>query len=73
MGFRRFRCRVCGRQFIEHSGGVLNRTCQPSDVIACVVFYQLRNRVTLRAFGKILALRGIDGLEQVHRSIKGRT
>lgn len=72
MGFCQFGCRVCERQFIEHSGGVLNRICRPSAVIACVVFYQLRNRVTLGASGKILALPGIDSLEQVHRGIKGR-
>ena len=33
-GYRRFRCRECGRQFNERSGGLLNRTCLPSDVIA---------------------------------------
>ena len=26
-GYRRFRCRACGRQFNERSAGVLNRTC----------------------------------------------
>ena len=36
-GYRRFRCRTCGRQFNERSGGVLNRTCLPSNVIAFVV------------------------------------
>ena len=32
-GYRRFRCRTCGRQFNERSAGVLNRTyrfCQAS-------------------------------------------
>ena len=33
-GYRRFRCRDCGRQFNERSAGVLNRTCLPSDIIA---------------------------------------
>jgi hypothetical protein len=37
-GYRRFRCRVCGKQFNERSGGVLNRAQYPSDVIALVVF-----------------------------------
>jgi putative transposase len=37
-GYRRFRCRDCGRQFNERSGGVLNL---PSDVIAFVVFCRL--------------------------------
>jgi transposase-like protein len=36
-GYRRFRCRACGKPFNERSGGVLNRTQDPSDVIALVV------------------------------------
>ena len=30
-GYRRFRCRDCGKQFNERSGGLLNRTQYPSD------------------------------------------
>jgi putative transposase len=41
-GYRRFRCRDCGRQFNERSGGVLTRTSLPSDIIAFVVFCRLR-------------------------------
>jgi transposase-like protein len=33
-GYRRFRCRACGKQFNERSAGSLNRTQYPSDVIA---------------------------------------
>src|SRR3954447_6403641 len=33
-GYRRFRCRTCGKQFNERSGTLLNRTQYPSDVIA---------------------------------------
>ncbi len=47
-GYRRFRCRDCGRQFNERSAGVLNRTQYPSDVIALVVLWRLRYRLTLR-------------------------
>jgi len=59
-GYRRFRCRTCGRQFNERSGGVLNRTCLPSDIIAFVVFCRLRYRLTLRDLSEILALRRIE-------------
>ena len=59
-GYRRFRCRTCGRQFNERSGGVLNRTCLPSDIIAFVVFCRLRYRLTLRDLSEIMALRGIE-------------
>jgi hypothetical protein len=33
-GYRRFRFRDCGKQFNEQTGGSLNRTQYPSDVIA---------------------------------------
>jgi transposase-like protein len=32
-GYRRFRCRDCGKQFNERSAGLLNRAQYPSDVI----------------------------------------
>ena len=57
-GYRRFRCRNCGKQFNERSDGVLNRTSLPSDIIALVVFCRLRYRLTLRDLSEILLLRG---------------
>jgi putative transposase len=36
-GYRRFRCRDCGKQFNVRSAEVLNRARYPSDVIALVV------------------------------------
>ncbi len=59
-GYRRYRCRDCGRQFNERSGGVLNRTCLPSDIIAFVVFCRLRYRLTLRDLSEIMSLRGVE-------------
>jgi hypothetical protein len=35
-GYKRFRCRDCGKQFNERTGTLLNRTQYPSDVIALV-------------------------------------
>lgn len=67
-GYRRFRCRDCGRQFNERSGGVLNRTSLPSDIIAFVVFCRLRYRLTLRDLSEIMALRGI---EVSHEAVRG--
>jgi putative transposase len=57
-GYRRFRCRDCGRQFNERSDGALNWTSLPSDIIAFVVFCRLRHRLTLRDLGEIMLLRG---------------
>ena len=59
-GYRRFRCRTCGWQFNKRSGGVLNRDCLPSDVIAFVVFCRRHFRLTLRNLSEIMALRGIE-------------
>ena len=58
-GYRRFRCHDCGRQFNERSGGVLNRTQYPSDVIALVVLWRLRYRLTLRDLCEMFLQRGI--------------
>src|SRR5215213_9413001 len=44
-GYRRFRCRDCGKQYNERSGGLLNHTHYPSDVIALVVLWRHRQVV----------------------------
>ena len=58
-GYRRFRCRTCGKQFNERSGGVLNRTQYPSDVIALVVLWRLRYKLALRDLPEMFLVRGI--------------
>ena len=59
-GYRRFRCRDCGKQFNERTGGLLNRTQYPSDVIALVVFWRLRYKLSLRDLPEMFLLRGIE-------------
>src|SRR5919202_1633181 len=58
-GSRRFRCRDCGKQSNERSGTVLNHAQYPSDVIALVVLWRLRYRLTLRDLTEMFLLRGI--------------
>jgi transposase-like protein len=58
-GCRRFRCRFCGKQFNERSAGLLNRAQYPSDVIALVVLWRLRYRLTLRDLSEMFLHRGI--------------
>ena len=58
-GCRRFRCRDCGRQSNERSGGRLNRAQYPSDVVALVVLWRLRYRLTLRDLAEMFLQRGI--------------
>src|SRR3954468_8485463 len=57
-GYRRFRCRTSSKQFNERSGTVLNHAQYPSDVIALVVLWRLRYRLTLRDLAEIFLLRG---------------
>jgi putative transposase len=58
-GYRRFRCRTCGKQFNERSPGLLNRTQYPSDVIALVVLWRLRYKLSLRDLAEMFLIRGI--------------
>src|ERR1700688_3381962 len=58
-GYRRFRCRTCGKQFNERSAGILNRTQYPSDVIALVVLWRLRYKLSLRDLAEMFLIRGI--------------
>src|SRR5258708_12401625 len=57
-GHRRFRCRDCGKQFNERSGGLLNRAQYPSDVIALVVLWRLRYKLSLRDLAEMFLIRG---------------
>jgi transposase-like protein len=59
-GYRRFRCRDCGKQFNERTGGSLNRTQYPSDIVALVVFWRLRYKLSLRDLPEMFLLRGIE-------------
>src|SRR6202789_1772217 len=58
-GYRRFRCRACGKQSNERSAGVLNRTQYPSDIIALVVLWRLRYQLALRDLLEMFLIRGI--------------
>ena len=63
-GYRCFRCCDCGREFNERSGGLLNRTQYPSDVIALVTLGRgVRHRTSAYKNNRF---------EQDHRGVKGR-
>src|SRR5215218_2517054 len=57
--YRRFRCRDCGKQFNERSGTLLNHAQYPSDVIALVVLWRLRYRLTSRDLSEMFLIRGV--------------
>ena len=72
-GYRRFRCRDCGNQFNERTGGSLNRTQYPSDVIALVVFWRLRYKLSLRDLPEMFLLRGIEFTYEAGSGLGGET
>ena len=71
-GYRRFRCRACGKQFNERTGGLLNRTQYPSDVIALVVLWRLRYKLSLRDLPEMFAVRGIEFCHETVREWEAR-
>ena len=58
-GYRRFRCRACGKQFNERSDTLLNRAQYPSDIIALVALWRLCDKLSLRDRPEMFAVRGI--------------
>src|SRR5512133_1116973 len=58
-GYRRFRCRACGKQFNERFDTLLNRAQYPSDVIALVVLWRLRYKLSLRDLPEMFLVRGL--------------
>src|SRR4051794_39582662 len=58
-GYRRFRCRACGKQSNERSTTLLNRTQYPSDVVALVVLWRLRYKLALRDLPEMFLVRGL--------------
>jgi putative transposase len=57
-GYRRYRCGSCGKQFNERSVGLLNRVQYPSDVMALVVLWRLRYKLSLRDLAEMFLTRG---------------
>jgi putative transposase len=66
-GYRRFRRRDRGKQSNERTGGALNRTQYPSDVIALVVFWRPRYKLSLHDLPEMFLLRRIEFTYEVVR------
>jgi putative transposase len=71
-GYRRFRCRACGKQFNERSASLLNRTQYPSEVIALVVLWRLRYKLSLRDLPEMFLIRGIVFSHEAVRDWKAK-
>src|SRR3954462_14411415 len=58
-GFRRYRCRDCGRRYNERTGTALNRVQIPTDIVFLVVFWRLRYKLSLRELAEMFLIRGL--------------
>ena len=71
-GFRRFRCRECGRRFNERTGTALNRVQVPTDIVFLVVFWRLRYKLSLRDLAEMFLIRGIVFTHEAVRDWEAR-
>src|SRR3954469_18981216 len=48
LGYRRFRCQTCKREFNERTGTRFNHLQYPTDVVCLVVLWRVRYKLSLR-------------------------
>jgi hypothetical protein len=48
LGYRRFRCRACKREFNERTGTSFNHLQYPTDVVCLVVLWRVRYKLSLQ-------------------------
>ena len=58
-GYRRFRCRSCGRGFNERTHSHFNRLQYPPDVVCLVVLWRVRYKLSFRDLAAMFLDRGV--------------
>jgi putative transposase len=59
LGYRRFRCRDCQREFNERTGTLFNRLQYPTDVVCLVVLWRVRYKLSLWGLTEMFLQRGL--------------
>jgi putative transposase len=59
LGYRRFRCRACRREFNERTGTRFNHLQYPTDVVCLVVLWRIRYKLSLRDLPEMFLERGL--------------
>src|SRR5712692_1239085 len=67
LGYRRFRCRECRREFNERTGTRFNHLQYPTDVVCLVVLWRVRYKLSLRDLPEMFLERGIVFTHEVVR------
>ena len=60
LGYRRFRCRSCGRRFNERTGSGFNELHYPTDIVLLAVLWRLRYKLGFRDVAELLLQRGYE-------------
>jgi transposase-like protein len=61
LGYRRFRCHTCNREFNERTGTTFNHPQYPTDVVCLVVLWRVRYKLSLRDLPEMFLERGLVG------------
>ena len=67
LGYRRFRCRSCGRRFNERTSTPFNDLQYPTDIVLLAVLWRLRYKLSFRDVAEMLLQRGF---EVTHETIR---
>jgi putative transposase len=59
LGYRRFRCQACHREFNERTGTRFNHLQSPTDVVCFVVLWRVRYKLSLCDLPEIFLERGL--------------
>jgi putative transposase len=59
LGYHRFRCQTCQREFNERTGTRFNHLQYPTDVVCLVVLWRVRYKLSLRDLPEMFLERGI--------------
>jgi putative transposase len=72
LGYRRFRCRACHREFNERTGTPFNHFQYPTDSVCLVVLWRVRYKLSLRDLPEMFLERGMVFTHEAVREWEAR-
>jgi putative transposase len=72
LGYRRFRCRECRREFNERTGTRFNHLQYPTDIVCLVVLWRMRYKLSLRDLPEMFLERGMVFTHEAVREWEGQ-
>ena len=72
LGYRRFQCRACHREFHERTGTGFNHLQYPTDVVCLVVLWRVRYKFSLRDLPEMVLERGMVFTHEAVREWKAQ-